>query len=347
ANAGKERLLVDVCKVNDYKSNPLTVIIINDVVDDALLSTLKGTGARVIELKRKPRGQKFKFILLIRSILKRFKPHVIHMHEDLSLFFGLIGSIGMHNRKIFTLHEVNFYSCSLKDRISKFLAIKLIDRYIAIASSVKTNFDTSVHTNRGKVIVVHNGISLEKFKRAESLSRLDDIICVARLYHKHKGQDLLIRALAILRNEGRNCYCRFVGEGSSRKYLEKMVEEYELTNSIEFLGNKDDIPELLCNSGIFILPSRYEGFGVSIIEAMSIGIPVIASNIDGPKEIITHGENGLLFESNNARDLVEKIVMLMNDCTLRTTIVNNALLTAQDYSIEKTYNGYISVYNSS
>ncbi len=346
-NAGKERLLVDVCKVNDYKSNQLMVIIINDVAKDTLLSELKGTSARVIELKRKPGGQKFKFIFLIRSMLKSFKPHVLHMHEDLSLFFGLIGSIGLNIRRIFTLHEVNVLSHSIKNRITKLLAKKFIDRYIAVSLYVKTNFISNTLINSEKIFVIHNGISLEKFQRTESLSRPSDIICVARLFHKIKGQDLLIKALAILKKDGHSFHCRFVGEGSSRKYLENISEACNLTDSIEFLGNRGDIPELLCNAGIFILPSRLEGFGISIIEAMAVGIPVIASNIAGPGEIILHGKNGVLFENENAKDLAEKILMLISNCTLRNTIVKNALSTAQDYSIEKMYNGYLTVYKLS
>lgn len=344
SNAGIERLLVDICTANDYKRNPLMVIIINDVVDGILLSDLKKTGVEVIKCKRRPGGQKLKYVFLIRSILKRFKPDILHMHDDLSVFFGLLASIWL--KKIYTLHSVNLFSGSLKDRVIKFLAIQLIDRFIAISSFVKTDFMADTSVDEKNIVVVHNGISLEKFQFTTTFPRLEEIICVARLYHQRKGQDLLIKALGELKKEGVQCHCRIVGEGSSREYLENMVSEYGLRDSIEFLGNRHDVPELLGKAGIFVLPSRYEGFGISIIEAMATGIPVIASNIHGPKEIITHGENGLLFEGENEKDLSRKIKLLINDCDLRDRIVTNALSTVQAYSIEKMYSKYLAVYNS-
>lgn len=346
SNAGIERLLVDICQTNDYKKNPLMVIIINHVVDDTLLSDLRKTSAEVIELKRRPGGQKLKYILLIRSILKYSKPHVLHMHDDLSVFFGVLGGLYLKTKKIFTLHAVNLFPRSLKGRITKFLAIKLVDRFIAISSSVKTDFVAGTCIDGENITVVPNGIRLEKFQHTNRRLRLEEIICVARLLHQKKGQDVLIKALSILKKEGLQCSCKIVGDGISRHYLANMALEYGLRDSMQFLGNRHDVPELLSKAGIFVLPSRYEGFGISIIEAMAAGIPVVASNIDGPKEIITDAENGLLFEVDNENELAEKINMLVNDFDLRNKIVKNAFSTIQYYTIEKMHNKYLEVYNS-
>jgi glycosyltransferase involved in cell wall biosynthesis len=342
---GAERLLVDLCKVSDYSMNFLMVVIINNVVDNELLSELKSTGAQVIENKRRPGGTKLKYILLIRDLIKSLKPQILHMHDDMSVFFGSLASLWLNNKMVCTLHGTNLWRASLKDKTTKCLSIKCIDSFIAISKAVKDDFMKGTSLNGQNIKVVPNGIPLEKFRRREQFSDSREIICVARLESEKKGQDILIRALAILKNDGVECSCKLVGEGKSRKYLERLVEEYCLGDNIKFLGNRTDVPELLANAGTFVLPSRYEGFGIVIIEAMGTGIPVIASNIDGPKEIITNGENGLLFESDNEHDLAAKIKTLISDDNLRDRLVNKAFCSVQEYSIEKMYNTYLETYN--
>ncbi|KAF5433463.1 Glycosyltransferase involved in cell wall bisynthesis [Candidatus Methanophagaceae archaeon] len=343
---GKERLLIDICKANDYDGTSMAVVIISNAVDDVMLSDLKSTGAKVIELKRKPGGPKLKYIYLIRNYIKGLKPQILHMHGDIEVFFGSLASLWVGNKTVCTLHDINLWRASLKGKITKRLAIRLIDKFIAISDSVKDDFMKGTSMNGKNIQVIPNGIPLQKFRRSEQSSDSSEIICVARLEYEKKGQDILIKAIAILKNDGIECHCKFVGEGESRQYLELLVKKYELTDNIEFLGNRSDVPELLANAGTFVLPSRYEGFGIVIIEAMGTGIPVIASKIDGPKEIITHGENGLLFESDNEVDLAEKIKMVINDGILRNRLIRDAFLSAQEYSIEKMCDGYLAVYNS-
>lgn len=342
---GAERLLVDLCKINDYSMNSMVVVIINNVVDDVMLSDLKSTGAKVIELKRKPGGQKLKYIYLIRNYIKGLKPEILHMHGDIEVFFGSLASLWMGNKTVCTLHSISLWRMSLKGKLIKYIATRLIDKFIAISDAVRNDFMKGTSMNGGNIQVIPNGIPLQKFRRKEQSSDSSEIICVARLESEKKGQDILIRALAKLKKDGIECSCKFVGEGQSRGYLERLVVESSLGNNIKFLGNRSDVSELLANAGVFILPSRCEGFGITIIEAMAIGIPVIASNIDGPKEIITHGENGLLFESENEHELAEKIKMMFNADNLRDRLVNNAFLSVHEYSIKKMYNKYLAVYN--
>lgn len=85
------------------------------------------------------------------------------------------------------------------------------------------------------------------------------------------------------------------------------IKNHDLENNISLCGNVENIPDFLSTIGIFVLPSIYEGFGISLIEAMSMGIPCVASNIDGPREIIKDSSLGVLSEPGNAHDLADKI----------------------------------------
>ena len=97
------------------------------------------------------------------------------------------------------------------------------------------------------------------------------------------------------------------GQKEQWESLHKYVCEHHLDNEIECLGNVSDVPAFLQDIDIFVLPSRYEGFGIALIEALSMGIPCVASKLDGPAEIITDSRLGLLFNAGDPVDLADKI----------------------------------------
>ena len=124
-------------------------------------------------------------------------------------------------------------------------------------------------------------------------------------------------------------------------YLKKLCAQLNLNKRVKFLGNVDDIPELLRKMDILVLPSRYEGFGLAIIEGMASKTKVIASNVDGPKNIITK-ESGYLFESDNYKDLEEKIEQCINS---NENKVNYAYEYAKkEYSINRLCYEYKKIY---
>ena len=144
-------------------------------------------------------------------------------------------------------------------------------------------------------------------------------ICnVARFYPKKKGQDLLITAVEQLLPKYPGLVCSFAGEPApgqnQEKVYQQMIEDIDrkgLAAHFEFAGNVKDVPAFLSDKDIFVLPSRYEGFGISLIEAMSMGIPVAASRLDGPMEIVCDNSYGELFEPGSADDLAAKLRIII------------------------------------
>ena len=137
------------------------------------------------------------------------------------------------------------------------------------------------------------------------------IVQVKRLNHERKGQDLLIKAAhhLVSKHGFKNLKFYFIGEGESKTFLEKMIAEFNLSEYVFLEGNKSRewIYKNLCSYDLFVHPSRFEGFGLTVVEAMAAQVPVIASNIEGPAEILNFGQYGLLFESGDVDDLVAKI----------------------------------------
>ena len=138
-----------------------------------------------------------------------------------------------------------------------------------------------------------------------------NVISVGRLDHLVKGQDLLIEAANnLVKVKGLKHVKFFIaGEGSSRKFLEELILNLNLSENVFLLGNKNRewIYENLCRYDLFIQPSRLEGFGLTVAEAMAAKVPVLASDIEGPAEILENGKHGILFEKNSSEDLALKI----------------------------------------
>jgi glycosyltransferase involved in cell wall biosynthesis len=200
-----------------------------------------------------------------------------------------------------------------------------------------------------KAIKIYNGIDTKKWKQSQGGTHLFNIINVGRITHQVKGQDVLIKALKECKNKGMKFTCNFVGgvyeyDTNSFEYLKKLIEDFELSEEIKLLGNREDIPELLSLSDLFILPSRFEGLPLSLLEAMASKLPVIASNISGTAELIEHEKNGLLFESENHLDLADKIYNLYNHRKEMERLAQNAFTYVQGFDISVMYDKYWDLY---
>ena len=129
--------------------------------------------------------------------------------------------------------------------------------------------------------------------------------------HETKGQHILLNALNVLINKNniRNIHLDFIGEGLSLHYLMSIVEELNLKDYVSFLGlrNREYIYTHLSDYNLLVQPSLFEGFGLTVIEALAAGIDVLVSDIDGPLEIIKKTGYGKIFKSGDAEDCALKI----------------------------------------
>jgi len=148
--------------------------------------------------------------------------------------------------------------------------------------------------------VVYNGVDPEAFFPATSPAEDGGVVSVGSLI-PIKGHDVTLRALAELRVEFPHLRARIVGEGLELGRLQTLARQLGIGERVDFLGRqrRAQVAELLRGSQIFALPSRYEGLGVSYLEAMASGLPVIAYRGQGIQEVIRHGENGILIAEHS------------------------------------------------
>ena len=157
--------------------------------------------------------------------------------------------------------------------------------------------------NTRELATIHfSGDALKSWLNVPRTSRI--FLTVARFDYQ-KGHDILIEAIHMGREffQSRDIRFLFVGEGKGLRAMKRLAAKKKVVERITFLGERDDVLRIMKASDLFILPSRWEGMSIALLEALCCGLPVVASDACGNREVAGKGGGGLLFENENARDL--------------------------------------------
>lgn len=200
-------------------------------------------------------------------------------------------------------------------------------------------------------LIIHPSIDIQKFKYTteyhfDSKNKIN-IISVGRLHWK-KGIDIALLSLAKLKKEGINFQYTLVGEGIEFEKLKYLSYILGIKNEVVFTGKKSskEVYKLLLQSQLYLLPSYNEGISNAALESMSVGIPVISSNIDGMPEAIIHEQNGFIFERGNADALYYLIKNIFNNKYDLELIRKNARIKVEEkFNINIQIKKYKDLYN--
>lgn len=210
------------------------------------------------------------------------------------------------------------------------------DKVIAISSAVRSSLIDCFGLKENKICVVHNGVDLSRFKSNYNCEMHNPIrlLYVGRLV-KEKGVQNILFALSKLSEKIDNWSFDVVGEGEYRNNLEEYTKKLGLTRRVQFLGTRDDIPEILEKHDIFVhMPAYEEGFGITIIEAMAAGLVCVCAGRGGIPEIIENNISGILVSSNQELcDALAKIFMHKDQETF-CEIKRNAIRRAENFDIK-------------
>jgi len=217
---------------------------------------------------------------------------------------------------------------------------KILWNYIykfADAVTILTNYDMEFFKKRNSnVVVMPNPSSFQSLKE-QNQSREKVIVAIGSLdrYH-HKGFDNLIDICMGLYERFPNWQLKIIGEGDEgRQILEKKVSALGLNDFISLEGYRTDVKDILVQSSIFVLSSRFEGLPMALIEATSQGIACISYDcVSGPSDIIENEVNGLLIENQNHSEMTEGIIRLIENDELRLRLGNSAISSSQKFSLE-------------
>jgi glycosyltransferase involved in cell wall biosynthesis len=226
-------------------------------------------------------------------------------------------------------------------------------RIVYVAHSVHESELANGHAPSNLSTVIPNGIDLAPYSQVKRQSTRQEftlppkakvVTFVGRL-DQQKGVDILIAALPLLGVQESDYRVWIVGDGDSRSDLESQVQRSGVSDKVKFWGHRENIPEMLTASDIFVLPSRYEGMSISLLHALAAGLPSVVTRVGDNHKVVIDGDNGLVVPPDDSQTLAQALEKILADDNLRDRMAKAALETAQLYSEENMVNQVQRVYN--
>ncbi len=227
---------------------------------------------------------------------------------------------------------------------------------IVVSQSMKREFVRHYGDATKDIIVIPNGVDLQKFNPANrilcrnrvrqkhGISSGDFTLMFAGSYWERKGLRYVIEALSLVPRP--DVKLLIVGSGDE-KYYGRLAELKQVRKRIVFASHRNNLGEYYAASDVFVFPTIYEPFGLVIIEAMASGLPVITSRVAGAADVIIDGVNGLLItDPGDIKDLAAKIKLLLSNADLRKAIGERARETAEELSWDRVTQKTLEVYNT-
>lgn len=194
--------------------------------------------------------------------------------------------------------------------------------------------------------IVYNGVDTENFAPTnnETYDTLN-IICTARLI-KRKGQDLLIKAVADLKEKGVNFNINLVGEGDEKENLIQLSKELGVDENVSFTGyvKRENMIKEYNKANLFVLPSYNEGMSNALLEAMAARLPVVVTNVGGTEELVDDS-NGFIFKAGNSNELNSILLKIAKDKTTLNEMGKNSRKKAEKMSWKNISNSYLKLFS--
>jgi glycosyltransferase involved in cell wall biosynthesis len=264
--------------------------------------------------------------------LVEIRPDVVHNHMYRAELVGTraaiaLGEVG-HRRPyiVSTVHSSRVRS--EEDREMLRVLTPRMDQLIAVSTAIEAKLVTEGRTG-APIRRIYNGVDLSRYENQEPCCTLPEeygmepgsqIVGVVARLEPEKGHPTLLEAWPAVLRSVPDAYLLIVGEGSRRDALEALARDLRIAHRVVFTGRRDDVPAVTAALDVAVLPSYREAQGLSILEALALSRPVVASNVGGIPEMITDGENGLLVPPHDADALAASIVRLLRDHPFADTL---------------------------
>lgn len=252
-----------------------------------------------------------------------------------------------------TLHDVYMVEGSKHRAFLLKQALFFNAKLTAVSNPMREFYLKALRCKEKDIVYIPNCTCINAHRDArlavrESLGLSDNtvgLVSVGRLVGL-KRFDILIEAVAKLEDRGA-VKAFIVGDGPEKSRLESLIVKHQLQNHIVMLGERSDVEMLLAASDIFSLTSETEGMSKSILEALAAGLPVVATDVGGNKDLVKHGENGFLSQEHSSSEIMNYLSELINNAELRTRMGENSLaLLESEYNSDLFLKRHIDIYNN-
>jgi glycosyltransferase involved in cell wall biosynthesis len=243
----------------------------------------------------------------------------------------------------FIAHAKDIYLNNLDRKLLRDL-IKYSSLTVTVSDANKEHLKKIAgNHNNGKLVRIYNGLDLDYFKNHSNDRIPNQILSVGRLVEK-KGFHILVKAMRILKDRGRNIQCEIIGEGKERAALESRIAKHNLKRTVKLLGPlpQDEVVRKMKQAAVFVLPAivaedgNRDALPTVLLEAMAVGLPVISTELVGIPEILDNGKCGILVAQRDPTALADSIEKLMDNQKLKDRFTQAGIRKVKkDFNVKK------------
>jgi glycosyltransferase involved in cell wall biosynthesis len=321
---GGQRIAMDLAEYLDRQRFDVEVVSLSPYSGKIFEIYMNDLGSNVHYLSKRLGFDPHIFIE-VQQLFTEFKPQVVHNH--LHTLYAILPS-SLLNRIPVRIHTIHSLANQEAKGLHRFVSRIAFNQLGYVPVSISQAVFKSVREVYGKVNspVIYNGIDVGKYTPSKAQSKewrnqfgipKDSFVYVnVAHFSLLKNQRLLVLAFVVVLQKFPSSFLILVGDGELRQEISVLVEELGISNKVLFTGVRSDVANILYASDCFVLSSDWEGLPVSILEAMAASKPIIATNVGGVPELVSHSENGFLAPAGDYHGLGSAMVQLRAEPSL-------------------------------
>jgi glycosyltransferase involved in cell wall biosynthesis len=287
----------------------------------------------------------------VASLCRTHGYRCLHLHSAHALTIGLWAKLLLPSLLLIAVRRVDFHIA--KNWLSRLkYTSSLLDRIVCISEKIQMVLRED-GIPEAKLVTIPSGVDLDKYRdilpskqflQQFGISEDHFVVGTVAAMVGHKDYPNLLNAARIVLEQRSDVTFCAVGSGPDQKEVIELAGKLNLGSSMVFTGFRSDVGHFLRNFDLFVLASKYEGLGTSILDAQAAGLPVVACSAGGISQIITHGQNGLLVPPRDPEALAEAILDVMSNGDKRRALAENALISVRRFNIDGTIEQNIALY---
>ncbi len=304
---GLERLLVDFARFHNVDQIDVEFLALGETGQPA--ADIEAIGRPVHRIDSSLLS-KFTLVRELAAFFRSGKYDVVHTHNAFPHLYATIGARMAGIPTVVHTRHGRRFGQTWKERFHYSIGGKLCDRVVAVSDDTAALCKERGSFDHRKVTRIWNGVDLSRFNHRRVNHNDPVAITVARL-SPEKDIATMLRATAIVVKHQPMFRLIIVGDGPERANLHGLANRLGISESVDFLGERNDVPELLSKAAFFVCSSRTEGVSLTLLEAMATELPVVATDVGGNPEVVIDGETGLLVPANDPETLAESMFSLL------------------------------------
>lgn len=321
---GLERMVLDLVKLQQRQGHECQVVCLYET--GSLAHELDAVGIPVTACN-KGRGIDLRALARARWAIDRHETDVLHTHNAVAHYQAVLASCGLDVLRIVnTRHGMGAGQRTGRKEWLYRRALTRTDLVVTVCEAARQNGIARGMLPPSMTRVVPNGIAVERFSPASSAMRRhvtqmlglpQDTLMIGNVGRLNwtKDQAGLIKAFRQVHARHANAALLLIGDGELRSTLEQCAENEDVRECVHFLGDRNDVRELLQGLQLFVLSSASEGYSMALLEACAVALPIVATDVGGNGEIIQSGRTGQLVPAGDADALAEAMLLLLDDAS--------------------------------